>query len=284
MVADQCYGGRVVRPGVGHRDGATAVAFPHTALRAEGIHDAADEREEIEVGRLPGAEGLEWAELHQHALVPGKRRQCTHLRFGKEAVLDFDAADVINNHRRLREAATHAVQLRDVVHAHQEAQREVVRGAGGKHPLVAGMVQPAWTVAEGRPSPATAHAEGIDAAGGQRDHRLVRVGEPHVAHRRDHARADERLGVLGDEVHDVAVVQAVPGHLDEVHPHGADGATIARVVIGRERGEPEVGPVESWGERVAVGVGAPDVDVRVYDPAVRFGGHALWASAVSSWR
>ena len=88
-------------------------------------------------------------------------------------------------------------------------------GSGAEHGFVAGVVEPAVRTAKGgwATGTAAAHAEGADASLGQGEHGLAWVGQRHVGDSGDDAGASISLGIRGDQIEDVAMVEAVPGHL-----------------------------------------------------------------------
>lgn len=62
------------------------------------------------------------------------------------------------------------------------------------------------------------------------------------------------------------MVATVPDHLDEIEPHGADGAAISEVFFGSEGGQPQILFLDPGGQRVALCIARPNVDVGIDDP------------------
>ena len=180
---------------------------------------------------------------------------------------------MIDDDRGLGIAPAHAVQLGQVGRRHQEAEGQAVVGGGLEHPLVPLVVQPAGPVAQARPGALAPNAEGQDAPPGQVHHGPVGAGQADVGHRRDDSRPHVVVGLGGDDVQNIAVVEAVPGHLDQVGAADPLGPAVAGQILGSEAGKPEVLFAEPRCQGILFGIRSPHVHVGVHDigPLARSG-------------
>ena len=176
-----------------------------------------------------------------------------------------DETEVIDDDRGLGMAPAHAVQLGQVGRRHQKAEGQAVVGGRLEHPLVPLMVEPAGAVAQPRPGALAPNAEGQDASSSQVHHGPVGAGQADVGHRRDDSRSHVVVGLGGDDVQDIAVVEAVPGHLDQVGAADPLGPAVAGQVLGSKAGKPEVLLAEPRRQGIFLGIRSPHVHVGVHD-------------------
>ena len=122
---------------------------------------------------------------------------------------------MVEDDRSFGKVAAEADQAGQVCEAHEEAEGQIVLGSGAEHGFVARIVEPAVRTAKGgwTTGTAAAHAESANASLGQGEHGLARVGQRHIGDPGDDAGARVGFGIRGDQIEDVAMVEAVPGHL-----------------------------------------------------------------------
>ena len=114
-VLDQGYGGWVVGLGIVHGDRSSAVAFPHTAVGSVGFDHLLDEREQIQIGRLSGAEALEGADFHHDFFVSGKAQQRFEILRSIVGFCNPDVAEVVEDDRGLGKSVADPVQSRQEI-------------------------------------------------------------------------------------------------------------------------------------------------------------------------
>ena len=109
----------------------------------------------------------------------------------------------------------------------------------------------------------TAEPEGANSAPGQLEHGSIGPWQRHVADSGYDAGPGETRRFGFNEVEDVAVVEAIPGHLYKIDRQSAPGDGL--VIVGCEGGKPQIAVIQPGGQGVANLVGRPDVDVGVVD-------------------
>ena len=73
------------------------------------------------------------------------------------------------------------------------------------------------------------------------------------------------LGIVGNDVEDVEMIQAVPGHLDQIEARDPCRPAVFDHFFSRETGIPQVLLGKAVGQRVLLGIGCPDMYVGVND-------------------
>ncbi len=234
-----------------------AVAFPHAALGAEGLHDAADQGGQVEIRRRFLAQCVEGTDLHRHLGMLGQGAQGVDVGVADRSVgTGADAAQVVDDHGCVGKLAAHAVDFGEAVDVDQARERLAGLGGGGEHRVVSGRREPALRrlLAVARLNSKRRDAERCQVA-----HGSARIGGQRV----DDRSAHKTIGVQLDHVEHVAVVEAVIAHLDQVHPADARGPALGQQLLGRERFGLHVGDREVRRQRVVGDVRRPDVRVGV---------------------
>jgi hypothetical protein len=105
---------------------------PHQALGTEGRVDTLDERRQIQVRRLLGAQGVKGRNLHLDLAMAAQLAQGFDVRFG-DGARGADAGQVIDHDRRIGESVALPPHSREGIRADKRAQCEALLGSAAEH-------------------------------------------------------------------------------------------------------------------------------------------------------
>src|SRR5579883_126487 len=230
-----------------------AVALPHAPLGGERLDHRLRQRHQVGVRWFLLPQRVERSDLDHYPFV--LRYLAEGINVGiADGTAGADAAQMVDDDRRIRVLRTHTVQFGEVRWVDEAAHSLVRLRPLREHRRVALRLQPFFSLGESREN-----AERADAFGGEFAHPLDRFGL-----RVDDGRADEHFGVELDHVQHVRVVEPVVAHLDEVDARDAGRLGVFEQVLRRERRRLHVVLFEAGREWVVSGVWSPDMDMRVY--------------------